>query len=525
MSKHFDEFSTLLALLQQQFSIIGISETRFLKDQEPTLDFSIPGYRHVSTPTESSAGGVLLYISNSFVFKPRPDLSNMVYQTKNLESVFVEIIVPNKTNIIVGTVYRHHSISVKSFNSDFLKPLLHKINSENKQTMLLGDFNINLLNQDSDCIAFLDTLGSNLIIPQIILPTRVASRSKTLIDNIFSTESAVISGNLCYSISDHLAQFCLFQSPDSKKTEKNDVMRPNWSLFDQENFILDYFDVNWPSVFEEHDFDPDRCFDAFNSKVNGLLDRHLPTRRLTKRQIKTKSKPWITPGILKSITKRDFYLRKFIKTKNPIIKANFHKLFKSYRNMIVSLCRRSKSNHFTGYFNQYSSNMHKVWAGVRSLISGKTKGSNPISISVGNTVSSDPDIVANSFNDFFTSIADTIRSQVPPTNTNFRNFLRNRNPNSIFISPATSEEVIKVINSLSTSKSAGPNSIPVRILKLLKRDISVPLAQLINMSFARGIFPTTLKVSKVIPVYKNKGSPLEVSNYQPISLLSNIEKI
>ena len=169
MSKHFDEFCTLLSLLQHNFSFIGISETRFLNHQEPVLDFSIPGYSHISTPTEASAGGVLLYISNLFAFKPRPDLSKLVYQSKNLESVFAEIIVPNKTNIIVGTIYRHPSMSFNSFNSEFLKPLLHKINLESKQTILLGDFNVNLLDTETclDTFTFLDTLGSNLIVPQI----------------------------------------------------------------------------------------------------------------------------------------------------------------------------------------------------------------------------------------------------------------------------------------------------------------------------------------------------------------------
>ena len=169
--------------------------------------------------------------------------------------------------------------------------------------------------------------------------------------------------------------------------------------------------------------------------------------------------------------------------------------------------------------------MQKIWAGVRNLISTKTKSSNPISISIGDSISSEPEVVANHFNDFFTSIADSIRDTIPPTNRNFSDFLRNRNLHSMFLVPSTPEEIVKVINSLSLSKSPGPNSIPVRILKLLKHDISIPLSILINRSFETGVFPSTLKVSKVIPVYKNKGSPLEVGSYRPISLLSNIEKI
>ena len=78
----------------------------------------------------------------------------------------------------------------------------------------------------------------------------------------------------------------------------------------------------------------------------------------------------------------------------------------------------------------------------------------------------------------------------------------------------------------SATKSNGPNSIPVRILKLICDDISVPISKLINRSFETGTFLNLLKTSKKsYLLYKNKGSLLEVSNYCPISLLSNIEKI
>ena len=92
ISKHFDKLISLLSLLQCNFSFIGISETRLIKDREPVLDFSLPSYSNVSTPTESSAGGVLLYISNSFAFKPRHDLDSCFYLAKSLESIFVEIL-------------------------------------------------------------------------------------------------------------------------------------------------------------------------------------------------------------------------------------------------------------------------------------------------------------------------------------------------------------------------------------------------------------------------------------------------
>lgn len=81
-----------------------------------------------------------------------------------------------------------------------------------------------------------------------------------------------------------------------------------------------------------------------------------------------------------------------------------------------------------------------------------------------------------------------------------------------------------MINSLNKNKSCGLNSIPTKILKLLKIDISEKLSDLFNLSFTLGSFPTSLKGSEVIPIYK-KDSRLLCQNYRPISLLTKLDKI
>ena len=68
-------------------------------------------------------------------------------------------------------------------------------------------------------------------------------------------------------------------------------------------------------------------------------------------------------------------------------------------------------------------------------------------------------------------------------------------------------------------KSSGPNSIPIKLLKVLDLPISNDLSILINESFETGIFPEKLKIAKVIPIFK-KGLASRKSNYHPISLLS-----
>ena len=107
----------------------------------------------------------------------------------------------------------------------------------------------------------------------------------------------------------------------------------------------------------------------------------------------------------------------------------------------------------------------------------------------------------------------------------FSEYLNHFNPHTFFIRPANTCELLNIINSLIISKAYGPHSIPSNILHLIKPIIAEPLVDIINLSFENGIYIENLKIAKVIPIYKEKGSELLSSNYRPISLLSNINKI
>ena len=161
------------------------------------------------TPTETSAGDTLLYIANHLSYKCCNDLN--IYKKNELESTFIEIVNPRKSNIIVGVIYRHPSMDLTDFNCNYLNKLLENISKEQKSIFLLGDFNVNLLNynEHNQTIEFLDSLASNSFIPFILQPTRITSQSSTVIDKIFLNviDPDIISANLTATISDHLPQF------------------------------------------------------------------------------------------------------------------------------------------------------------------------------------------------------------------------------------------------------------------------------------------------------------------------------
>ena len=188
-----------------------MSETRIARHMSLLNNLNFNIYSFEFTPTETCAGGTLLYIANHLSYKCRNDLN--IYKKNELESTFIEIVNPKKSNIIVGVVYRHPSMDLTNFNCNYLNKLLENISIEQKSIFLLGDFNVNLLNynEHNQTNEFLDSLTSNLFIPLILQPTRITSHSNTRIDNIFSNviDPDIISGNLTVTISDHLPQFAI----------------------------------------------------------------------------------------------------------------------------------------------------------------------------------------------------------------------------------------------------------------------------------------------------------------------------
>ena len=163
-----------------------------------------------------------------------------------MESTFIEVVNPKKSNVIVGVIYRHPSMDLTDFNCNYLNQLLENISKEQKSIFLLGDFNVNLLNynEHNQTNKFLDSLASNTFMPLILQPIRITSHSNTLIDNIFSNviDPDIISGNLITTISDHLFQFAIIPNMfDNISGNKSNIYERDWSKFDRENFYSRLF--------------------------------------------------------------------------------------------------------------------------------------------------------------------------------------------------------------------------------------------------------------------------------------------
>ena len=99
LSKNFNNFNYFINYLNLDFDFLGICESRILKSQFVKKSISLQNYLIEQTPTESTAGGVLLFINKKDSYKTCPDLSP--HLRKKLESTFIEVILSNKSNLII----------------------------------------------------------------------------------------------------------------------------------------------------------------------------------------------------------------------------------------------------------------------------------------------------------------------------------------------------------------------------------------------------------------------------------------
>ena len=529
IQKHISQLRILINMLMLKFDVIAISESKLSKGSDPIVDISLDGYHYpVGTNSEASKGGVLLYLRDNLNFKPRNDLN--MYSAKKLESVFVEIINNQSTNTIIGCVYRHPSMDADEFNEFELRPFIQKLaNHSEKEVYIAGDFNFDLLNSTTHSASsdFFDVMTSNFLMPSIIIPTKINRSRNSLIDNIFTNQinPDIISGNLSFSISDHLPSFVIIPKHNQHHLpKKHNIYKRDTKKFDRENFLLDILSINWDDKITYED--ANSSFDAFYELIETLLNKYMPLKKLSQKDYKRKFKPWITKGILKSCQQRNRFHHLYTKAKDPIIKADIFKNFKLVRNEIVNLIRISKRNYYKNYFTTNNNDLRKIWVGIKQIINIKSKiFEAPTCIEQNGSIISEPKDVAASFNDYFSNVANKIiDGRKYEGHNSFKDYLPNRLSNSLAFRPTDKDEIINIISKFKTGKSCGPTSIPVNIFQLIQLEVASPLAKIANLSFETGVQPEKLKLAKVIPIYK-KGSKLSTSNYRPISLLSNINKI
>ena len=237
--------------------------------------------------------------------------------------------------------------------------------------------------------------------------------------------------------------------------------------------------------------DPNSNFECFMKHFMELKQQCLPKKKVRFNRKKYKGNAWLTAGILKSINSKNILYKKLMQT--PADSPNYPDLslnFKSYKNIIRRTIMHAKRTYYKTVFNSYSTNLKKTWQTINESLNRRKK-----------------------------NIGDT-----RPLNANPSADLPAKPNCNLKFQSVTVDNVSRIIDSLKPKTSSGVDCISNKLIKYVKNVIMEPLTVIINQMLNVGIFPDSLKISKVIPIYK-KGDNTIFSNYRPISLLPSISKI
>ena len=536
LNAKFDVLVTFLEELASNdfhFSAICLQETWVSNRTDILNTFEIPNYIAVHLPaTCTSHGGLVIYLHNSYQFK-RLD----IYTASPVwEGLFLEIYGGGlKRKLYLSNIYRpprDRNSDIKDFITSFTT-ILERITHPSSDSIIAGDFNIDLLKVDSRSLysEYLELLYSFSFIPTLTLPTRLSRRRGTLIDHIFynSRGSDPINGGIIINnISDHFMCFiCIDKNPTPAKPPKT----VQFQVSDEHSinkFIAAVNNTDFLSKINvDPDFNPNETYGVISSCISDCLDAHLPYKSVKFRKYRHKLNPWITQGILKSLKTRDSLYRdlKSICPNSPqydVLKTNL----KTYNNIITKTMRNAKFIYYKNMFDKHRQDYKKSWKLINSLISTARKKDDfsKLFLVNGATVTNES-AIANHFNDFFASIGLLQASKVPHSDPNaYVRYLRNPPRCNFTFNLVNQNDVLAIISKFKPKTSSGFDKISMKLLKRIAPVLSHPLSIAINQSFSTGIFPDLLKLAKVFPLYKKDDATL-LTNYRPISLLPVLSKV
>ena len=516
--KNLNSFDCYFSNLNHNFSIIAIPES-WLKDHNKDL-YDISGYRseHNVRP-KKSGGGVSLFVRVNIDYILRDDLT---YQKDSLETLFIEIgkeNIGNDRDTLIGVIYRPPDTDINCFNED-LSQLLLKIKGEKKSAYFLGDWNINILNSDSHQPTgdFIELMYSHALFPNIVKPTRVTNSSATLIDNIFSNtlsgNSRLFSGILYTDISDHFPVFLIDYS--ARKECQNTYFKTR--MYSQSNmmaFSETLRERDWNDVLSKDD--PQVAYSMFFNDYVKIYDKSFPLKSF-KQGYKTR-KPWLTEGLKTSIEKKNKMFRRCKQSHDPELERNY----KIHRNKLNSLLHIAEKEHYNTLIEANKNNLRKSWRILKEIINKKKSSSSSSRFMVNNKIVTDKNEISNGFNSFFTNIGPTLAEKIPSVNRSSTSFMKNRVLESMFLTDVVDDELMGIIKNLKEG-SSGWDGISCKVVKSTYKDIMTPLLHIFNLSLTKGIFPSELKIAKVIPLFKSGDSSL-FSNYRPVSVLPLFSKM
>lgn len=513
ISKNLDELKLLLADIKMYFSVVVLTETWLDNDHNWLPSDWFDNYDVFHSIRAGRRGGGVSILADRGLGCVR--LEELCLIEPTFESCAISFTINRKQFSVVG-VYRPPMNLTADFNTSFFENL-NRSRISNHVSFVLGDFNIDLLNNNNSNAheAFIGEFNSHHFMPVISLPTRVTNNTSSLIDHIWVNSLAPCSsGVIPVAISDHYPIFIslpnVFEDPEQFVTCRyrmfSDVNIDNYRT-KLEEFLTNFYFLN--------DLDLQTKCKIFCNCLYSIFNECFPIKS-KRASVKRLSCPWLSRSLRKCIDKKHA-LYKGMKSGRTDPSA-----YKRYRNILCNVIRNVKRDYYEQKFSSCIGDIKQTWRNINQVTRPRHPRATKFSIEDNSGLVEDDFTVAELFNNYFSSVGTNIANNIPLTNVNPIQYV-SRNPNSFALWATSIQEIISIVSNFK-NKPCDLQSIPNKIYKSIMDILAPPISGLINESFETGEFPDNLKVARVIPLFKSGNKSMK-SNYRPISILHTVSKI
>ena len=501
---HKDELASIL--LEKGIHIMALNETK-LDKKMPKNILAIPNYKLEREDRNRHGGGVAVYIRDSIKHTRREDIPK-----SGLELVCVEVQPVKASPFLVIAWYRPPSEPVASFEK--LEQVLQYLENEDKEIILLGDINCDLLQKErplhnrQDPLVSDDsnpgtTYSENSLAKKVLelynayglkqlinQPTRETLNTSTLIDHIAISDhrNIVESGVLSIALSDHYMIYCVRKFRGALKGQHKKIKTRQMKHFDETKFLDEISSIDWNSALQSS-VDLDSAVENVTNLLSLVIEKHAPMRQ---RRVSEKYCPWITSDLRAFARSRDKLKKSAVKTGSAILMEAYRHL----RNKVNSLNTRLKREYFSEKICANEGNLKETWSAINQLINKRSKTTNITSLTVDGKSITKKIEIADSMNDFFCNIGENLSSKIPDTaNPLVSGDYSVNNESARFefqmISP---ENLVNIMTKFKKSYGFGVDGISSFFLKIAMPVIAPVLCDILNWSLASGTFPQNWKI-------------------------------
>ncbi|XP_044750587.1 uncharacterized protein LOC123310936 [Coccinella septempunctata] len=419
---------------------------------------------------------------------PTEDIQSIREMSVEKVTEMVAVRYPEK-NILLLAVYRVPDGDFGVFLDIFSDALQELCQLKDFRVVVAGDFNVDFRVDSTEKNRLLDLIETFGLRITTTEPSRMTKTSSKCIDNIMTnlSENDTTTETEELHFSDHRAQIFTYMHEDENHKRQEHIYKRNMGKKCIRKLRRAIREFDWESLLSGKS--AQEAYTSFHDNLVVMIESFCPIQRKLVKKCKAKNS---IPSDLKDAKNEleILALQAIIRREDTI-----YELYRRKKKQFFERLENHKRETMENMVSRAENKTKVIWRIINENVRSKRRQYPGGRLKV------------ESISEYFSRIGEELSENLPRAEKSAGHYLKEstvRSSGSFFFNPITSQEVVKIINSLKHKTTMDVYGIPTCLIKQLAEEISDPLQMVLNKCVVEGEFPDKMKRAKIVPVFKGK---------------------